>query len=159
MTYEVKNPNVLGIGLAAMRDVASSSATTAPTRARRIPSPARVRHTIAQGISQSGNALKTFLYLGFNQDEAGRIVFDGANPHIAGRQTAINIRFGVPSGSGTLYEPGGEGVLWWTRTPDAARDRARGRPARPLPRHAHLPEDLRDLRRHRIQRPADDRSR
>jgi len=50
-------------------------------------------------------------------------VFDGANPHIAGRLTAVNVRFGLPSGSGTLYEPGGEGVLWWTRYTDAARGR------------------------------------
>lgn len=51
-------------------------------------------------------------------------MFDGANPHIAGRLTSVNVRFGLPSGSGTLYEPGGEGVLWWTRY----RDEARGRP-------------------------------
>jgi alpha/beta hydrolase family protein len=79
---------------------------------------------VTQGISQSGNALKTFILLGFNRDEAGRTVFDGANPHIAGRLTAANVRFGIPSGSGTLYEPGGEGVLWWTRY----KDEARGRP-------------------------------
>ena len=50
-------------------------------------------------------------------------MFDGANPHIAGRLTAVNVRFGLPSGSGTLYEPGGEGVLWWS----PYRDEARGR--------------------------------
>jgi hypothetical protein len=83
-----------------------------------------MKWAIGHGTSQSGNALKTFLLQGFNQDEGRRIVFDGANPHIAGRLTSINVRFGLPSGSGTLYEPGGEGVLWWT----PYRDVARGRP-------------------------------
>jgi hypothetical protein len=82
-----------------------------------------MKWAIGHGTSQSGNALKTFLLQGFNQDEAQRIVFDGANPHIAGRLTAVNVRFGLPSGSGTLYEPGGEGVLWWAPYRDAARGR------------------------------------
>jgi hypothetical protein len=123
MTYQVKNPLVLGVGLAAMRDVVSwlryDSADKAGTAN---PVAGRIRHAVGQGISQSGNVMKTFLNLGFNADEAGRIVFDGVNPHIAGRQTAINIRFGVPSGSGTLYEPGGEGVLWWTHYWDQVRE-------------------------------------
>jgi hypothetical protein len=124
LTYEAKDPKVLGVGLAAMRDVADffrySSSDDAGT-----PNPVagRITHAVAQGISQSGNALKTFLLLGFNADESGRIVFDGANPHIGGRLTAVNVRFGVPSGSGTLYEPGGEGVLWWTPYTDAVRGR------------------------------------
>uniref|UniRef100_A0A9E7ZZ96 Alpha/beta hydrolase domain-containing protein n=1 Tax=Bosea sp. NBC_00436 TaxID=2969620 RepID=A0A9E7ZZ96_9HYPH len=124
LSYPAKDPKVLGIGLAAMRDVASffryeqkdSDGTANPVAGA-------ISKSITQGISQSGNALKTFLLLGFNQDEAGRIVFDGANPHIAGRLTSVNVRFGLPSGSGTLYEPGGEGVLWWV----PYRDEARGR--------------------------------
>lgn len=124
LSYEAKDPKVLGIGLAAMRDVASFFRYEAKDRDG-TPNPVagRITKAVAQGISQSGNALKTFLVQGFNADEAGRIVFDGANPHIAGRLTSVNVRFGLPSGSGTLYEPGGEGVLWWTRYRDAARDR------------------------------------
>jgi hypothetical protein len=122
--YEVKNPKVLGVGLAAIRDVASFFRYEAQDEAG-TPTPVagKITHAVAQGISQSGNALKTFILLGFNQDESKRRVFDGANPHIAGRLTAVNVRFGVPSGSGTLYEPGGEGVLWWTRYRDEARGR------------------------------------
>ena len=113
LAYDAKDPKVLGVGLAAMRDVASffryeqQDAAGTPN-----PVAGRIAKAVAQGISQSGNALKTFLLLGFNGDEARRIVFDGANPHIGGRLIAANVRFGVPSGSGTLYEPGGEGVLW-----------------------------------------------
>ncbi len=124
LTYDAKDPKVLGIGLAAIRDVASFFRYEQQDGAG-TPNPVagRITKAVAQGISQSGNALKTYLLLGFNQDEAGRIVFDGANPHIGGRLTAINVRFGVPNGSGTLYEPGGEGVLWWTPYADTVRGR------------------------------------
>lgn len=124
LSYEVKDPKVLGVGLAAMRDVASFFRYEAKdSQGNPNPVAGRIQKALAQGISQSGNALKTFLLQGFNQDESGRIVFEGANPHIAGRLTAVNVRFGIPSGSGTLYEPGGEGTLWWSRYKDIARGR------------------------------------
>jgi hypothetical protein len=124
LVYEAKDPKVLGIGLAAMRDVASFFRfETTDDEGTRNPVAGKIHHAVVQGISQSGNALKTFILLGFNQDEQKRRVFDGANPHIAGRLTSINLRFGLPSGSGTLYEPGGEGVLWWTAYTDAKRGR------------------------------------
>ncbi|WP_194152339.1 alpha/beta hydrolase domain-containing protein [Muricoccus nepalensis] len=124
LTYEARDPKVLGVGLAAMRDVAAFFRYEVQDDNGTVnPVAGRITHAVTQGISQSGNALKTFLHLGFNRDEAGRRVFDGANPHIAGRLTAVNVRFGIPSGSGTLYEPGGEGVLWWERTEDTARGR------------------------------------
>lgn len=124
LTYQAKDPKVLGVGFAAIRDVASFFRyESKDSHGDPNPVAGHVQKAIAQGISQSGNTLKTFLLQGFNQDESKRIVFDGANPHIAGRLTALNVRFGIPSGSGTLYEPGGEGVLWWTRYRDAVRDR------------------------------------
>ncbi len=125
LVYDVKDPIVLGTGLAALRDVVSFFRyETADSQGTPNPVAGRIHHAVAQGISQSGNALKTFLLQGFNEDESHRIVFDGANPHIAGRLTSVNVRFGLPSGSGTLYEPGGEGTLWWTRYTDAVRGRA-----------------------------------
>ncbi|MFT3772301.1 MAG: alpha/beta hydrolase domain-containing protein [Minicystis sp.] len=123
--YQAKDPLVLGIGLAAIRENVASFFRYAAHDDTGTPNPVAgaMKWYIGHGTSQSGNALKTFLLQGFNQDEGGRIVFDGANPHIAGRLTAVNVRFGLPSGSGTLYEPGGEGVLWWTPYRDAARGR------------------------------------
>ena len=59
----------------------------------------KVSHVIAQGISQAGNFVKTFLHLGFNEDESGRVVWDGANAHIAARQLPINFRFAQPGGA------------------------------------------------------------
>src|SRR5581483_10315574 len=64
-----------------------------------------------------------FIHLGFNQDETNRLVWDGANDHIAGRQLALNIRFATPSGAANLYEAGSEPPLWWGAYADTARGR------------------------------------
>src|SRR5260370_12099242 len=80
---------------------------------------------MGHGTPQSGNLLKTMIHLGFNEDEQGRIVFQGANPYIAARQTPTNFRFALPGGAATLFEPGSEPVLWWQDWPDKVRGRAR----------------------------------
>lgn len=124
LVYEGKDPQVLGIGFAAVRDLNSflrfAKADDAGT-----PNPIAglTRWSILTGTSQSGNFVRSFISLGFNQGEDGRRVFDGANPNIAARQVPLNIRFGVPGGAAGLYEPGSEGPLWWTRYNDAARGR------------------------------------
>src|SRR4029453_12134261 len=71
-TFTAKDPLVLGVGLAAMRDViaffrfeaADASGTANPV--------AGLSHVLAEGTSQSGNLLKTYIHLGFNEDEKGR---------------------------------------------------------------------------------------
>ena len=108
-----------GIGFAATRDLIAYLRRGAADN----PLGATIRHTIAQGNSQSGNYLRSFHNLGFNQDESGRRVFDGMNPNIAARQLAMNIRFGAPSGAAEMYEPGSEGVLWWSDYTDEPRGR------------------------------------
>ncbi len=56
-----------------------------------------VERTIGLGISQSGRFLRDLIYQGYNADEGGAQVFDGAMPHIAGsRKTFTNYRFGQP---------------------------------------------------------------
>ena len=106
-----------GIGFAATRDLIAFLRTPQNEN----PVGADVRHAIAQGNSQSGNYLRSFLHLGFNQDERGGRVFDGMNPNIAARQLAMNIRFAAPSGAAEMYEPGSEGVLWWDDYTDTVR--------------------------------------
>jgi hypothetical protein len=47
--------------------------------------------TYGMGISQSGRFVRDFLYQGFNEDEQGRMVFDGLMPDVAGsRKTWTN---------------------------------------------------------------------
>jgi Alpha/beta hydrolase domain len=123
LSYTAKDPLVMGIGLAATRDIVSffRHETQDDTHAIN-PVAGRVTHVIAQGVSQAGNFIKTFINLGFNEDEAGHIVWDGANPHIAARQLPINFRFAFPGGAADLYEPGSEATLWWGDYMDATRN-------------------------------------
>ena len=75
--YGTQNPQIAGLGLAGVRDLISWM--------RHDPAAlVRGRHAYAFGISQSGRFLRQFLYEGFNQDVAGRRVFDGMMVHIAG---------------------------------------------------------------------------
>ena len=101
VSYVAKDPRVMGVGLAALRDTVDFF-RNAKTDASGAPNPlaGRITATIGQGTSQSGNALKTFLHLGFNQTLAGGKVFDGMYTHVAARQTNINTRFAVPGGGG-----------------------------------------------------------
>ena len=129
LTYTARDPLVLMLGLAAFRDVGSffryeprDAAGTAN------PIAGTIRTVIATGQSQSGNSQKTFIHYGFNEDDSGtrgRIVWDGANPHIAARQVPINLRFALPGGAASLYQPGSEAVVWWSTYADSLR----GRPA------------------------------
>jgi hypothetical protein len=91
LIYRARDPVVVGIGLAAVRDAVSwaryDSASEFPVTA-----------TVAVGISQSGRFLRQFLYQGFNTDEAGRKVFDGMLIHTAGAgRGSFNHRFAQPS--------------------------------------------------------------
>jgi hypothetical protein len=124
LIYEGRDPLVQGIGFAAVRDFAAFLRYAAADDAG-TPNPVagQVRWPIITGTSQSGNFVKSFINLGFNAAENGRRVFDGANPNIAARQVPLNIRFGVPGGAATLFEPGSEGTLWWTRYDDRVRGR------------------------------------
>jgi hypothetical protein len=127
LIYTAKDPLVLGAGLAAIRDIVSFLRYEKSDDMGVInPVANQISHTIAQGVSQAGNLLKTLVHLGFNEDESGRIVFDGINPHIAARQTPMNFRFAFPGGAASLFEPGSEPVLWWHTWPDKVRDRHPG---------------------------------
>ena len=103
LVYVAKDPKVMGVGLAALRDTVSffrGQAQDADGKAN--PLAGRIQYTLGQGTSQSGNAMKTFLHLGFNQRLDGGKVFDGMFAHVAARQTNINTRFAVPGGGGGL---------------------------------------------------------
>jgi Alpha/beta hydrolase domain len=127
VVFTAKDPYVLGIGFAAFRDLASFFRNADKDDAG-TPNPVagRIKWVIGRGVSQSGNFLRQFIHLGFNQDEAGRQVYDGAWPIIAGRRIALNFRWAQPDGVLELYQAGSEGPQWW----GPWRDKVRALPAR-----------------------------
>jgi hypothetical protein len=129
VVYTAKDPYLLGIGFAAWRDVAAFF-KFADNDDAGTPNPlaGRITHSITRGRSQSGNYLRGWLHLGFNQDEARRQVHDGMWPIIAGRRIALNFRWAQPDGVMELYQAGSEGPQWWVPYPDDAR----GLPARSI---------------------------
>lgn len=122
VTFTAKDPYLLGVGFAAWRDVGwwfkNAVADDAGT-----PNPVaqRVTHSIARGNSQSGNFLRGWLHLGFNQAENRAQVHDGLWPIIAGRRVALNFRWAQPDGVLELYQAGSEGPQWWAQHPDHVR--------------------------------------
>jgi hypothetical protein len=86
------------------------------------PIAGRVTASSIRGVSQSGNFTRQFIYSGMNQDEANRMLHNGAWPQIAGRRVATNVRWGQPDGVLELYQLGSEGAQWWVDYPDAARN-------------------------------------
>ena len=103
LTYTAQDPLVQGIGLAAIRDFVSflrhgSSQVTNPLEGA-------VDYALMHGTSQSGRMARTFLDLGFNEDEQHRKVVDGLNPHIGSVRIEINTRFAQPiRGPGLQHE-------------------------------------------------------
>ena len=96
IAYRVADPPVSGLGLAAVRDVASWARHAADAA-----TPAK--HVYAFGQSQTGRLMREFLYLGFNADERERLVFDGVIAHIAGAaRIDINRRGATPT-SGSAF--------------------------------------------------------
>jgi len=124
LVYTAKDPLVLGIGYAATRDFNSFLRyQEKDAEGNANPVANQIKYAISIGNSQSGNFLRSYIHLGFNQDENNRIVWEGANPNIAGRQLAMNYRFAVAGGISNIFEPGSDAVVWWSDYPDEARHR------------------------------------
>ena len=97
LVYRGKDPAVVGLGLAAVRDMIAFAKHDERC-------PFQVRHGLAVGISQTGRFLRQFLYQGFNVDERGRKAFDGLLIHTAGAgRGSFNHRFGQPSRDAHRY--------------------------------------------------------
>jgi Alpha/beta hydrolase domain len=94
VVYRSRDPRVVGCSLAATRDLVSFLKSE-PGEANPL---AGVKLALAHGISQSGRFLRHFLGQGFNEDEAGRRVFDGVFVEVAGAGGgSFNHRFAQPS--------------------------------------------------------------
>ena len=94
VVYLSEGPRVVGTGLAGTRDIVSffkydESADN--------PLPG-IEYTLAWGVSQTGRFLRHFVYQGFNEDEAGRQVFEGVFDQVGGAgRGSFNHRFGQAS--------------------------------------------------------------
>lgn len=104
LIYAAKDPIVMGLGFATTRDFASflrndtrdGSGTVNPLAAA--DGQVGVKRIYVTGASQTGGYLRDFVYLGFNEDESHRKVFDGVIPTIAGTDRVfINVRFADPN--------------------------------------------------------------
>lgn len=122
VVYPSRHAYVLGVGMAAFRDVASffryekEDDFGTPN-----PVAGKIKAAIVRGVSQSGNMVRQFIYMGLNQDENMRQVFEGAWPIIAGRRVATNSRWAQPDGVLELYQAGSEGPQWWVDWSDTVR--------------------------------------
>jgi hypothetical protein len=97
LVYPAADPRVVGLGLAAIRDMISYAKYDPESEFR-------VRHGIGIGISQTGRFLRHFVYQGFNVDEEGRKAFDGLMIHTAGAgRGSFNHRFAQPSRDGHRF--------------------------------------------------------
>ena len=86
LVYTGRNPLVLGLGHPAVRDLISflkyddfdDQGNPNPLGKRRIDK------AYGWGRSQTGRAIRDFVYHGYNEDFDGRKVFDGLIPHVSG---------------------------------------------------------------------------
>jgi hypothetical protein len=95
VVYTTRICPVVGTGMLAIRD---SAAWLKHDRSSDNPAAGRLDFAYGHGRSQCGRFLRQFLYDGMNLDEAGRQVFDGLIPDVAGaRRGEFNQRYGQPS--------------------------------------------------------------
>lgn len=90
LTYEAAKPLAFDIGFVAVGELVSYLRHDASSAN---PLAGRIARTIGWGRSQSGRAIRDFLYRGFNRDHAGRRIFDGMLPHISGGGKTTMHRF------------------------------------------------------------------
>jgi hypothetical protein len=103
--YKAKDPRVLGVGLAATRDLISFLRNGAADGKGNANPLTGITGALAFGASQSGRFLRDFVHLGFNQDETARKVFDGVYAHTAGAGGVfLNYEFGQPNRTNTQHE-------------------------------------------------------
>ena len=100
LVYTGEAPLVLGLGHAAVRDLVSflCHAGESPLRGG-------IERAYGWGRSQTGRAIRDFIYRGFNADAEGRRVFDGLLPHVAGAGRLNTARFAnLTVAGGQQYE-------------------------------------------------------
>ncbi len=106
LIYEAEDPLVQGVSFAAVRDLVAALKHGEGEGNPLAPDgkPA-ISLAYGFGVSQSGRFLREFLYTGMNDDEHGRMAFDGLMPHVAGGGLgSFNHRFAQPTAYVTQRE-------------------------------------------------------
>ena len=102
LIYQARDPIVMGLGFAAVRDLVAfmrHEPVDADGRANplNLSGQPGIDYVLAYGASQSGRFLRDFIWQGFNEDLHGRKVFDGVIATVAGsRKTFVNFAFAQP---------------------------------------------------------------
>ena len=100
LTFESQNPPVAGVGLAAVRDMASAMKYDPKIVASG-------KYAYMYGSSQTGRTLRLILHQGFTIDEQGRKVFDAAFIKTGGGSIGrFNERFALVNSLGVFTETG-----------------------------------------------------
>ena len=100
LVYEGEGSIVQGCGFASVRDLISFLRHDGSDKnpLRKADGKPAINRAFCFGVSQSGRFQRHLLYQGFNEDTAGRIVFDGLIPHVAGGGLGFfNHRFAQPN--------------------------------------------------------------
>jgi hypothetical protein len=104
LIYPAKNPTVMGLGYAVTRDIASflryqtQDDAGNPNPLALSSSEVGIRRAYSFGSSSTGMYQREFLYLGFNEDQSHRRVFDGAWIHKPGTHRLFaNVEFADPN--------------------------------------------------------------
>ena len=99
LTYTARDPNVVGLGMAGIRDL------LAYLRDNPLEGAPEPRKRLVFGISQSGRLIQTMLLRGLHVDEDGKAAFDGAFIHVAGGgKGGFDYRFAMPTRHFSMLE-------------------------------------------------------
>ncbi|MCB1549454.1 MAG: hypothetical protein KDJ41_16740 [Hyphomicrobiaceae bacterium] len=106
LVYEGRDPLVLGLGHAVVRDIVSFLKHDTSAANPLAEGGVGMEKAYGWGRSQTGRCIRDFIYRGFNADTSGRRVFDGLMPHVSGGgRMWLNHRFAnVIVSAGQQYE-------------------------------------------------------
>ena len=154
VVYRARDPRVVGVGLAGTRDLVSFFKHATAAEGNPMPG---LRLAIGWGVSQTGRFLRHFVYQGFNEDERGRIVFDGVFDQVGGAgRGSFNHRFGQQSRDQLQHfniQYPVDMFPFTDETRDRSGDRPHRRPARARAAIEHRAEDGAPAHQLRVLQP------